>query len=65
MVLSLKPALGQNIALHALPAARNSALLIFVFLVHGASNFTFSKSSSTIGTCVVSNSMVDWVLNNK
>ena len=43
-VLPLQPGIGQNIAMHALPAARDFVLeLISTFLVHSPS--FFSKTS--------------------
>ena len=41
---SFKPVVGQNISLHAFPAARNSAFLILVFVVCS----TFGQSFSDI-----------------
>ena len=47
--LSLKPGVSQNIAVYALPTARNYIFLISAFLVHSTSFFKCSSSIYYLG----------------
>ena len=51
MVLSVKPQVSRNIALHAWPTARNSAFVMLTFPVHSTSLFFLSGKM----TCVENN----------
>ena len=54
-VFSLKPGVDQNITLHALPAARNSAFLICTIPVHFTSFFSTILFKHKVARCITIN----------